>query len=47
MQSNLLSSFLPHGDLMRMYSWDFPDGAVAKISCSQYREPGFDPWFEN
>ena len=23
---------------------DFAGGLVAKIPCSQYREPGFDPW---
>ena len=23
---------------------DFPGGPVAKIPCSQYRWPGFDPW---
>lgn len=23
---------------------DFAGGPVVKIPCSQYREPGFDPW---
>ena len=23
---------------------DFAGGLVAEIPCSQYREPGFDPW---
>ena len=23
---------------------DFPDGPMAKTTCSQSREPGFDPW---
>ena len=27
--------------------WDFPGGPVGKTLHSQYRGPGFDPWWGN
>ena len=33
--------------LLKPSSGDFPREPVAKTLCSQYREPGFDPWSRN
>ena len=32
---------------LRVWSWDFPGGPVAKTLCSQCRGLGFDPWSGN
>ena len=33
--------------LLKIKLRDFPGGPVAKMPCSQWRRPGFDPWSGN
>ena len=39
--------FKPFFFLLQSNPWDFPDGPVVKILCSQYRGHRFDPWSGN